>query len=85
MKFNWKKILWIDRRLPKTSYVLRTFVGFYLIYIVYQTISGLREPNVTNPTIVMVGAGIIAIFCILCIFSGAMGLLKKEYREMYDD
>jgi len=85
MKFNWKKFLWIDKRVPKNSYVLRTLVGFYLIYIVYQIIAGMKEPNVTNPVIVVVSAIILSFFCAFCLLSGAIGLYKKEYKEALDD
>jgi len=85
MNFNWKKFLWIDKRVPKTSYVLRTFVGFYLIYIVYQIIAGMKEPDVTNPVIVVAAAIILSFFCAFCLLSGSIGLYTKEYREAHDD
>ncbi len=84
MKFNWKKFLWIDKRVPKNSYVLRTLVGFYLIYIVYQIISGMKEPNVTNPVVVVAAAIILAFFCVFCLLSGSIGLYTKEYKEAHD-
>ncbi|MFA9462773.1 MAG: hypothetical protein ACERKN_00625 [Velocimicrobium sp.] len=80
MKFNWKKLLWIDKRLPKTSYILRTFVGAYLIYIVYQIISGMSEPNVTHPMLVIISTIIFSVFCVFCLLSGILGLYYKEYR-----
>lgn len=82
---NWKKILWLDERLPKSSYILRTFVGFYLIYIVYQIISGLGEQNVTNPVLVIIAAVFFSLFCLFCLASGTLGLFKKTYREAHDD
>ena len=85
MKFNWKKFLWINKRVPKNSYVLRTLVGFYLIYIVYQIIAGLKEPNVTNPVIVVASAIILSFFCAFFLLSGGVGLYKKEYKEAQDD
>ncbi len=85
MKFNWKKFLWIDKRVPKRSYVLRTLVGFYLIYIVYQIIAGMKEPNVTKPAIVIVAAIILSFFCVFCLLSGGIGLYTKEYNEAQVD
>lgn len=75
------KILLIDGRLPRTSYVLRTFVGFYLIYIDYNIWSGLGEPDVSNVPLVMAAGAFFAVAAALCIASGAYGLMNKEYRE----
>lgn len=85
MKFNWKKFLWINHHLPKTSYILRTFVGFYMMYIVYSILNGLKEPNVTNPALVIVSAVIFSFFCVFFLVSGCIGLYKKEYKEAYED
>ena len=82
---NLKKILWMDERLPKSNYILRTFVGIYLIYIVYQIMSGLGEENVTNPTLVIVLGVVIGAFCIYCLLSGSLGLIKKTYREAVEE
>lgn len=82
---GWKKWLLIDRRLPKSSYILRTFVGIYLVYIVGNIGKGLFEPEVTGVPLVIALMSFFGIICALCIISGGYGLWKKEYREMYQE
>ena len=82
---GWKKWFLIDRRLPKSSYILRAFAGLYLIYIVGNIGKGLFEPDVTGVPLIIAAMVFLGAFCVLCIISGGYGLWKKEYREMYQE
>lgn len=82
---GWKKWLLIDRRLPKSNYILRAFVGIYLIYIIGNIGKGLSEPEVSNVPVILAAMIVLGVFCLLCIISGGYGLWKKEYREMYQE
>lgn len=82
---KWKKWFLIDKRLPKSSYILRAFAGVYLIYIIGNAIKGLSDPDITNPAAAVAIVVVLSLFCLLCIISGGYGLWKKEYREMYQE
>ncbi len=82
---RWKKWLLIDRRFPKSNYILRAFVGVYLVYIIGNVGKGLLEPEVSHVPLVIAAMVVLSVFCLLCIISGGYGLWKKEYREMYQE
>lgn len=82
---GWKKWLLIDKRFPKSNYILRSFVGIYLIYVIYSIGAGLSEPDVLYVPLVIAAMAALSVFCLLCIISGGYGLWKKEYREMYQE
>lgn len=82
---GWKKWLLIDRRFPKSNYILRAFVGVYLVYIIGNVGKGLLEPEVSHVPLVIAAMVVLSVFCLLCIISGGYGLWKKEYREMYQE
>ena len=82
---RWKKWLLIDRRFPKSNYILRAFVGVYLVYIIGNVGKGLLEPEVSHVPLVFAAMVVLSVFCLLCIISGGYGLWKKEYREMYQE
>lgn len=85
MNVKWKKILWISNHLPKSSYILRTIAGLYLLYIVYQIIEGLNEPDVTNPILIIIAAVFFFFAAIFCVASGGIGLHQREYREAHEE
>jgi hypothetical protein len=82
---GWKKWLLIDKRFPKSNYILRAFVGVYLIYIIGNIGFGLSEPEVTNVPLIIAAMVVLSVLDLLCIISGGYGLWKKEYREMYQE
>ena len=78
---KWKNWLMIDTRLPRTSYVLRVFVGFYLFYVDYNIWNGLREEGVHGQPLVILAGVFFILVGIYCIGTGAYALWKKEHKE----
>jgi len=81
---NWKKWLWIDKRLPKSNYILRIIVGLYLIYAIWNILKGMSRPEV-NGTVLTVASVVLGIGCAFCLVTGAIGLAKKEYDGKNDN
>lgn len=80
---KWKKILGIQRHVPRSSYILRVVVGGYLLYLSYQIIGGLGTESKANPAIMITAAVLFGLFAIFCLLSGGIGLYQKEYREAH--
>lgn len=72
-----------NRNVPKTSLVIRTVAGGYLIYLAYQLLTGLKDGGIENPAISIAGAVLFAIAGGIMIFFSLKALKNGEYMEAY--
>ena len=70
-----------NRHVPRTTLVIRTVAGGYLIYLAYQLLSGLKEGGSMNPAISIGGAVLFVIAGGIMMFFSLRALKKGEYME----
>lgn len=70
-----------NRHVPRTSLMIRTIAGGYLIYLAYQLLVGLKDGGTMNPAI---SIGVAILFVIaggIIIFFSLRALKRGEYLE----
>lgn len=74
----WKKLLMIDARLPKSSYLFRAVAGLYLGYVVYQLATGAAT---VIPIVKVIAVAAFTIMCAVFVGSAIIAIKIGEYKE----
>lgn len=85
MKERMNKLIKRGRRIPRTTYVLMFFLGFYMGYLIYRMVEGLQEPGVHMRELIYAGIGIFGLIGLVFILIGGFSLIKKNYKEAWPE